>query len=125
MTNTIQIFEKEEFGTIRTMSDQTGNPLFCGKDVAEALEYQKNRNAITQHVNEDDKTTALIQGTGSNYKSHAIFINESGLYSLVLSSKLDSARRFKHWVTSKVHPSIRKQGGYMVLTTVSDTRTSR
>ena len=66
MNNTIQIFENEEFGAIRTMSDEQGNPLFCGKDVAEALGYKAARNAITQHVDEDDKTTALIQCTGSN-----------------------------------------------------------
>ena len=79
-----------------------------------ALGYKAARNALAQHVDEDDKTTALIQCTGSSYKTQAIFINESGLYSLILSSKLESARRFKHWVTSEVLPSIRKQGGYMV-----------
>ena len=115
MTNQIQIFENQEFGAIRTMSNEQGEVLFCGKDVAMALGYSKARNAILQHVDEDDKTTALIQGPGSNYKTQAIFINESGLYSLILSSKLDSAKRFKHWVTSEVLPSIRKQGGYMVV----------
>ena len=115
MNNTIQIFENEEFGAIRTMSDQQGEPMFCGKDVCDALGYKAARNALAQHVHEDDKTTALIQCTGSSYKTQAIFINESGLYSLILSSKLEAARRFKHWVTSEVLPSIRKQGGYMVL----------
>ena len=114
MTNQIQIFENQEFGAIRTLSNEQGEVMFCGKDVAMALGYSKARNAILQHVDEDDKTTALIQGPGSNYKTQAIFINESGLYSLILSSKLDSAKRFKHWVTSEVLPSIRKQGGYMV-----------
>ena len=113
MTNTIQIFENEEFGAIRTMSDEQGNPLFCGKDVAEALGYKKPQEAINQHVDGDDSVKrGLIDALGRMQK--AIFINESGLYALILSSKLDSARRFKHWVTSEVLPSIRKQGGYMV-----------
>ena len=113
--NNIQIFENQEFGAIRTMSDEKGEPLFCGKDVCDALGYKAARNALAQHVDEGDKTTALIQCTGSSYKTQAIFINESGLYSLILSSKLESAKRFKHWVTSEVLPSIRKQGGYMVV----------
>jgi prophage antirepressor-like protein len=112
--NNIQIFENQEFGAIRTMSDEKGEPLFCGKDVAEALGYRKPENAIATHVANEDKTSTLIQGSGSNYKSKVTFINESGLYSLILSSKLESAKRFKHWVTSEVLPSIRKQGGYMV-----------
>ena len=82
--------------------------------MCDALGYKAARNALAQHVDEGDKTTALIQCTGSSYKTQAIFINESGLYSLILSSKLESAKRFKHWVTSEELPSIRKQGGYMV-----------
>ena len=89
-------------------------PWFVGKDVAVALGYKKPENAIANHVDKDDKTTTLLQGTGSNYKSNAIIINESGLYSLILSSKLDSAKRFKRWVTSDVLPSIRKNGGYIM-----------
>ena len=69
---------------------------------------------MRKHVDGEDKTTVAICDTGSNYKSQATFINESGLYSLILSSKLESAKRFKHWVTSEVLPAIRKQGGYMV-----------
>ena len=114
MTNQIQIFKNQEFGAIRTMSNEQGDVMFCAKDVCDALGYIKARNAVMLHVDDEDKTTALIQGTGSNYKSQAVFINESGLYALILSSKLDSAKRFKHWVTSEVLPSIRKQGGYMV-----------
>lgn len=114
MTNQIQIFKNQEFGAIRTMSNEQGGVLFCAKDVCDALGYIKARNAVMLHVDDEDKTTAPIQGGGSNYKSQAIFINESGLYALILSSKLDSAKRFKHWVTSEVLPAIRKQGGYLV-----------
>ena len=113
MNNTIQIFENKEFGAIRTMSDEQGNPLFCGRDVARALGYKKPFDAIAQHVEEDDTMKrGIIDSLGRTQQT--TFINESGLYSLILSSKLESARRFKHWVTSEVLPSIRKQGGYMV-----------
>ena len=112
MNNTIQIFENEEFGAIRTMSDQQGQTWFCGRDVAEALRYKNPENALAQHVEKGD---TLKQGTPTTSGIQLmLFINESGLYSLILSSKLESARRFKHWVTSEVLPSIRKQGGYMV-----------
>ena len=113
MNNTIQIFENKEFGAIRTMSDKQGNPLFCGKDVAEALGYNNARDAIRKHVDEGDVTKRDTPTT--NGIQLMTFINESGLYALILGSKLESARRFKHWVTSEVLPSIRKQGGYMVL----------
>ncbi|VTX53852.1 phage antirepressor KilAC domain-containing protein [Limosilactobacillus oris] len=88
-------------------------PYFIGKDVATILGYKKPENAIANHVEDEDKTTTLIQGTGSNYKSKSVIINESGLYSLILSSKLPQAKEFKHWVTSEVLPSIRKNGAYM------------
>ncbi len=81
--------------------------------MAEALGYAKPENAISTHVDDEDKTTTLIQGTGSNYKSKTTIINESGLYSLVLSSKLPGAKRFRRWVTSEVLPSIRRHGAYM------------
>ena len=112
--NEIQIFQNQEFGAIRTMSNEQGEALFCAKDVAEALGYSNGRDAVRKHVDGEDKTTVAICDTGSNYKSQAVFINESGLYALILSSKLESAKRFKHWVTSEVLPSIRKQGGYMI-----------
>ena len=109
----IVIFENQEFGAIRTMSDEQGNPLFCAKDVCDALGYDQARKAVQRHVDEGDGTKhTLIDSLGR--KQQATFINESGLYSLILSSKLESAKRFKHWVTSEVLPSIRKQGGYMV-----------
>ena len=112
--NNIQIFQNQEFGAIRTISNEQGEAMFCAKDVCDALGYSNGRDAVRKHVDGEDKTTVAICDTGSNYKSQAIFINESGLYALILSSKLDSAKRFKHWVTSEVLPSIRKQGGYMM-----------
>ncbi|KAA9370780.1 phage repressor protein/antirepressor Ant [Lactobacillus mulieris] len=90
-----------------------GEPYFVGKDVADVLGYKKPENAVANHVDEEDKTTTLIQGTGSNYKSKTVIVNESGLYSLILSSKLPTAKKFKHWVTSEVLPAIRKHGAYM------------
>jgi len=108
----IQIFTSEIFGEIRTC--QVNNQImFVGKDVATALGYAKPENAIATHVDADDKTTTLIQGTGSNYKSKVVIINESGLYSLVLSSKLPQAKAFKRWVTCEVLPQIRMTGGYI------------
>lgn len=109
--NQLQVFSNERLGKIRTMNID-GQPYFVGKDIAEALGYEKPRNAIATHVHEDDKTTALIQGAGSNYKSKAVLINESGMYALIFGSKLEQAKEFKHWVTSEVLPSIRKTGGY-------------
>ena len=109
--NELQVFTNERLGQIRSMNID-GQPYFVGKDIAEALGYEKPRNAIATHVHEDDKTTALIQGTGSNYKSKAVLINESGMYALIFGSKLEQAKEFKHWVTSEVLPSIRMTGGY-------------
>ena len=112
MNTNIQIFTSEIFGEIRTC--QVNNQImFVGKDVAKALGYAKPENAIAIHVDSDDKTTTLIQGTGSNYKSKTVVINESGLYALILSSKLPQAKAFKHWVTSEVLPQIRMTGGYI------------
>ena len=90
-----------------------GEPWFVGKDVAMMLGYVFPRRALYNHVDEEDKTTVLIQHPGSNYKSKTMFINESGLYSLILSSKLQQAKEFKRWVTSEVLPSIRKTGAYL------------
>lgn len=110
--NNLQIFKSPDFGQVRTIQ-QNGEPWFIGKDVAEILGYKKPENAIAVHVDDEDKTTTLIQGTGSNYKSNAVIINESGLYSLILSSKMPKAKEFKRWVTSEVIPAIRKHGGYL------------
>ena len=84
-----------------------------GKDVAEALGYANPSNAVSIHVDKEDKTSYLIQVSGSNYKANTAVINESGLYSLILSSKLPTAKQFKHWVTAEVLPAIRKTGGYI------------
>lgn len=108
----IKIFNNPQFGAIRTMT-QNGEPWFVGKDVAELLGYAKPQNAIAAHVDDEDKTLAPIQGGCSTGTQNTIIINESGLYSLILSSKLPTAREFKHWVTSEVLPSIRKTGGYI------------
>ena len=111
--NKIQIFQNQEFGTIRTISNEQGDVMFCGRDVAAALGYKKPEWAIATHVEADDSAKrGVIDSLGR--KQQAIFINESGLYALILSSKLPSARRFKHWVTSEVLPSIRREGGYLV-----------
>lgn len=97
--NEIKIFENEEFGQVRTVMIDD-EPWFVGKDVAEILGYAKPENAVSNHIDDEDKTTTLIQGTGSNYKSKTTIINESGLYSLILKSKLPTAKKFKRWVTS-------------------------
>lgn len=111
MEKHIQVFNNTEFGEIRTM-EINGEPWFVGKDIATALGYAKPENAVSNHVDSEDKTSTLIQGSGSNYKSKAIIINESGMYSLILGSKLEGAKRFKRWVTSEILPSIRKTGAY-------------
>lgn len=115
--NELQVFNNSEFGQLRTVTIN-GDPWLVGKDVAAALGYAKPENAIASHVDAEDKTTTLIQGTGSNYKSNAVCINESGLYSLVLSSKLPTAKKFRRWVTSEVIPSIRKHGAYITPDTI-------
>ena len=113
MGQNIQVFNHEMFGNIRTLTTEKGETFFVGKDVAKALGYAKPENALATHVEKEDKTTTLIQGTGSNYKSKTVLINESGLYALILSSKLEQAKAFKRWVTSEVLPQIRQTGGYI------------
>lgn len=113
MENTMQVFTNEEFGTIRTV-EMNGEPWFVGKDVAVALGYKDTAKAIRVHVDEDDKQFFKVDEMAtlktSNYGVH--IINESGMYSLILSSKLPDAKKFKRWVTSEVLPSIRKTGAY-------------
>ncbi|HII4157080.1 TPA: phage antirepressor KilAC domain-containing protein [Enterococcus faecium] len=108
--NTPQIFNFEQ-NEVRTVL-VNDEPYFVGKDVAEILGYSKPRNAISTHVDEEDKQDAPIQG-GLGGKQKMTIINESGLYSLILKSKLPSAKKFKRWVTSEVLPAIRKHGGYL------------
>ena len=111
MNMEIQIFKNPQFAEIRVMV-KDGEPWFVGKDVAEVLGYSRARNAISVHVAEEDKKDALIQGPLGGAQTMTI-INESGLYSLILSSKLPQAKEFKRWVTSEVLPSIRKTGAYL------------
>lgn len=111
MENKIKIFENEEFGKIRTVIIN-GEPWFVGKDIAVILGYSKPRNAIATHVDCEDKKVAPIQGDLGGTQQMTI-INESGLYSLILSSKMPKARDFKRWVTSEILPTIRRTGGYV------------
>ena len=106
----LQIFNSEEFGDIRTV--QLNNEIyFVGKDVATALGYERAAKAIQDHVDTDDKDEVPIQDSIGRMQKASV-INESGLYALIFGSKLESAKRFKHWVTSEVLPSIRKTGSY-------------
>ena len=111
MANEIKIFENEEFGSVRTM-EINGKPYFVGKDVADILGYQNGSRDINRHVDEDDREKVMIFDGNQNKES--IIINESGLYSLILSSKLPNAKKFKRWVTSDVLPAIRKTGSYSI-----------
>ena len=113
MANELQIFENAEFGKVRTLV-KGGEPYFVGKDVAEILGYKDTVNALKAHVDEEDKTGWQIT-TPSRGTQTATIINESGLYSLILSSKLPDAKKFKRWVTSEVLPSIRKTGSYSTI----------
>lgn len=109
--NNIQLFNSPEFGQIRTITDNDGI-YFVGKDVAEILGYKDTSDALKRHVDSEDKLTRRFTDSGQGRDVYVI--NESGLYSLVLSSKLPSAKRFKRWVTSEVLPALRRQGGYML-----------
>lgn len=111
--NNIKIFNSPDFGQIRTIQ-QNGEPWFVGKDVADILGYSNSSKAIPQHVDEEDRQKQNLP-TAQNGKLVAAswLINESGLYSLILSSKMPKAKEFKRWVTSEVIPAIRKHGGYL------------
>ena len=108
----LQIFKNEEFGEVRTVTIDN-EPWFVGKDVATALGYERATKAIQDHVNEEDKDEIPIQDSIGRMQKTPI-INESGLYALIFGSKLESAKRFKHWVTSEVLPTIRKTGCYQM-----------
>ena len=109
MNRELQIFKNSEFGEIRTLEIE-GEPWFVGKDVAEVLGYSNPRDALSKHVDNEDKGVAKCDTLGGTQEM--AIINESGLYSLILSSKLPGAKRFKRWVTSEVLPAIRKRGLY-------------
>lgn len=108
--NELKIFEHPKFGNVRT-TEIDGEPWFVGKDVATALGYKNPQEAVRTHVDDEDKGVSEILTPGG--KQSAPIINESGLYSLVLSSKLPEAKTFKRWITHEVIPSIRKHGAYM------------
>lgn len=113
-TNTVKIFENEQFGQVRTI-EHDGEPWFVGKDIAVILNYSNPRKALLDHVDAEDR----FNGDGVTIRDsigreqHPTIINESGLYSLILSSKLPTAKEFKRWVTSEILPTIRKTGGYV------------
>lgn len=108
--NKMTLFTNEELGNVRAL-EIDGEPYFIGKDVATALGYTNTQKAIRDHVDNEDKLTERIVLSGQNRE--VVFINESGLYSLILSSKLPKAKEFKHWITAEVLPIIRKTGGYV------------
>lgn len=109
--NELQFFTNPEFGKIRTL-ELGGEPWFVGKDVAQALGYSNPRKALADHVDDEDKGVTKRDTLGG--AQEMTIINESGLYSLVLSSKLSTAKAFKRWITSEVIPAIRKTGGYQI-----------
>ena len=109
--NELQVFKNQEFGSVRTLVIDN-EPWFVGKDVADVLGYADTNQAIRKHVDNEDRLTRRFDGTGQS--RDMTIINESGLYSLVLSSKLPSAKKFKRWVTSEVLPALRKTGQYQV-----------
>lgn len=113
----IKIFNSDEFGSIRTIIID-GEPWFAGKDVAASLGYKDTSDALKKHVAEEDKLTRCFTDSGQNRQMYVI--NESGLYSLIFGSKLESAQKFKHWVTSEILPSIRKNGIYATDKVIDD-----
>ena len=117
----VAVFENPEFGTVRTATDEKGEPWFCAKDLCDVLGYKKSSDSVKQHVRYDDTMKRGVwvevgkkkDGTPAKRLTQMIFVNESGFYALVLGSKLASAVKFKDWVTSVVLPQIRKTGGYI------------
>ena len=107
--NDLQIFNNDEFGEVRAI-EINGEPWFVGKDIADKLEYQNGSRDITRHVDEEDRQIIPVFDGVQNRETW--IINESGLYSLILGSKLPEAKKFKHWVTSEVLPKIRQTGGF-------------
>ena len=114
MAKEIKIFKNEMFGEVRTLTNEQGETFFVGKDVAQALGYSNTRKALQDHVDDEDKGVTKRDTLGGIQQM--VVINESGHYSLVLSSKLPQAREFKRWVTAEVLPQIRQTGGYIPTT---------
>ena len=112
MNNNLMIFENPEFGAVRSILID-GDPWFVGKDVASSLGYSNHRKALLDHVDGEDKLDGVTIRDPIGRGQKPIFISESGLYSLILSSKLERAKKFKRWITHEVIPSIRKHGAYM------------
>lgn len=110
MNTNLTTFTNPDFGAIRTL-EQNNEPWFVGKDVADILGYSDTAQAVRKHIDDEDK--GVVEMTTPGGKQPVTIINESGLYSLILSSKLPTAKKFKHWVTAEVLPSIRKHGGYL------------
>ena len=116
----LQVFNNAEFGSVRSIT-VNGEPFFVGKDVAEILGYANTRDALAKHVDEEDRTDGVAIRDSIGREQMPVLINESGLYSLILSSKLPSAKRFKRWVTSEVLPAIRKHGVFAMDDIVNNT----
>lgn len=106
----LEILKNEEFGEIRVTAID-GEPWFVAKDIADILEYRNGSRDINRHIDEEDRRKSMI--FDGNQNKETIIINESGLYSLILSSKLPNAKKFKRWVTTNILPTIRKTGGYV------------
>lgn len=123
MNNEIEIFKNEEFGEIRTLLIDN-EPYLLGKDIAKILGYKNISDALEKHVDSEDKKKIAYCDYPEFGNKGAVLINESGLYSLILSSKLPTAKKFKKWVTSEVLPSIRKHGAYMTNETLEEALTS-
>ena len=127
--NSVRIFENEEFGSVRTV-EVNGEIWFVGKDVAEVLGYSNSSKAVLSHVDDEDKKFTMLDITDYQNgnvpigQSKTAIINESGIYSLILKSKLPKAKKFKHWVTSEILPSIRQHGAYMTPETIQQAITS-
>lgn len=121
MDSRLKVFKHNQFGNIRTMTIEN-NPFFVGVDVAKSLGYSNASKAIIDHVDPEDKTMKMIAHSqnGNVVKTQTTIINESGLYTLILSSKLPDAKKFKRWVTSEVLPAIRKTGGYIKVEETDD-----
>ena len=115
--NNLKVFKNQEFGEVRTVTIND-EPYFVGKDIAEILGYQNGSRDINRHVDTEDRQKTMV--FDGNQDKETIVINESGLYSLILSSKLPSAKKFKRWVTSEVLPSIRKHGMYAIDDLIAD-----